>query len=242
MALAAGAEFASPQALFGHLMHGDGRWNENLNHYPFLDPVVANAFVVGPDGRRFVNEALGPLAIVNRLARLDDPASAWLLLDRARWEYDARYNQAVPPNPNLLLHGARIEVADDAATLAQRMGVPADALAATVGELNGALAAGRGAELPVPRGGTPPPLRPPFVAMPVVMGLTYSIGGPRIDEHARVVDAARRPIPGLYAAGTTAGGLGGGPKPVTAGGIGVAVPTGLMAGSHAGRLPRNGER
>jgi fumarate reductase flavoprotein subunit len=94
----------------------------------------------------------------------------------------------------------------------------------------------------VPGGGTPPPLRPPFVAMPVVMGLTYSIGGPRIDEHARVVDAARNPIPGLYAAGTTAGGLGGGPKPVTAGGIGVAVPTGFMAGSHAGQLPRNGER
>src|SRR5262245_35865658 len=129
MALAVGADFASPEALFGHLMHAAARWNPELNHYPFLDPVAVRAFVVGPDGRRFVDEGRGPVVIVNRIARLDDPAGAWLVLDRARWETDAHRDQAVPPNPNLVIHGARIEVADDASTLAGRMGVPADALA-----------------------------------------------------------------------------------------------------------------
>ena len=67
----------------------------------------------------------------------------------------------------------------------------------------------------------------------LAFGLTYTLGGPRIDQGGRVVDPARHPIPGLYAAGTTAGGLGGGPKPVTAGGIGIAVPLGFLAGEHA---------
>jgi fumarate reductase flavoprotein subunit len=235
MALALGADFASPEALFGHLLHGDARWNPALNHYPFADPVAEQAFVVGPDGRRFVDEALGALVIANRLARLPDPAGAWLLLDRPRWETVARYDQAVPPNPNYLIHGARIVVAPDVATLAARTALPADALAATVHEVNAALTAGRGADLPVPRTGRPAPLRPPFVAWPLAVGLTYTIGGPRIDACARVVDRARAPIPGLFAAGTTAGGLGGGPRPVTAGGLGLAIPTGYLAGTHAAR-------
>src|SRR5439155_4924210 len=131
------------------------------------------------------------------------------------------------------VHGARVEVADDATILAQRTGLPGDALTATIAELNAALSGGRAARLPVPRTGSPPPLRPPFVALPLAFGLTYTLGGPRIDQGGRVVDPARHPIAGLYAAGTTAGGLGGGPKPVTAGGIGVAVPLGFLAGMHA---------
>ena len=48
MALAVGADFASPEALFGHLMHRDALWNQQLNHYPFLDGVAVGAIVVGP--------------------------------------------------------------------------------------------------------------------------------------------------------------------------------------------------
>ncbi len=242
MALAAGADFASPDALFGHLMHGDALWNESLNHYPFCDPVAQASFVVGPDGRRFVDEGLGPLVVANRIARLDDPAGAWLLLDRTRWETAGRFGMAVPPNPNFLIHGARVELAYDATTLAERTSLPADTLRSTIAELDAALAEGRAGDLPVPRTGGPARLVPPYVAWPLAMGLTYTIGGPRIDEHARVVDRARNPIPGLYAAGTTAGGLGGGPKPVSGGGIGLAVPTGYMAGTHAALTLRNGAR
>jgi fumarate reductase flavoprotein subunit len=156
------------------------------------------------------------------------------------WETVGRYDQAVPPNPNLLLAGARIEVADAAAALAPRIGVPADGLAATLDEYNTALTAGNGRALPVPRGGTARPLGSPLVAVPLVVGLTYTLGGPLIDAQARVVDAAERPIPGLYAAGLTAGGLAGGPTPATAGGIGTALPVGFLAGEHAARaaLPK----
>jgi fumarate reductase flavoprotein subunit len=137
-----------------------------------------------------------------------------------------------------VLAGARIEVADAAAALAGRMGVPADALVATLAEYNTAMAAGQGKALPVPRGGMAPPLVGPLIAVPLVVGITYTLGGPLIDAAGRVVDEAEQPIPGLYAAGLTAGGLAGGPTPATAGGIGTALPLGLLAGEHAARAAR----
>jgi len=235
MALGAGAKLAHGEAIFGHLLHADAVRNAQLCHFPFVDRIANSALVVGPDGRRFADEGLGALAVANRIARLPDPGATWLVFDRRLWETVGRYNQAVPPNPNLLLAGARLEVAADAAALAGRIGVPADALAATLGEYNTALAADKGRALPVPRGGTAPPLGSPLIAVPLVVGITYTLGGPLVDAHAQVVDGAERPIPGLYAAGLTAGGLAGGPRPATAGGIGTALPLGFLAGEWAAR-------
>lgn len=64
------------------------------------------------------------------------------------------------------------------------------------------------------RGISPPksnwalPLRePPFLGFPVTCGITFTFGGVRVDGEARVLDRARRPIPGLHAAGELVGGL-----------------------------------
>jgi tricarballylate dehydrogenase len=48
---------------------------------------------------------------------------------------------------------------------------------------------------------------PPYVAYKVTCGITFTFGGLRIDRDGRVVDVARRPIRGLYAAGEIVGGL-----------------------------------
>ena len=50
-------------------------------------------------------------------------------------------------------------------------------------------------------------VEPPFVAVRVYAAVTHTIGGLRIDEHARVLDADGRPVPGLLAAGADAGGI-----------------------------------
>ncbi|HVW44888.1 MAG TPA: FAD-binding protein [Amycolatopsis sp.] len=42
---------------------------------------------------------------------------------------------------------------------------------------------------------------PPFYCVPLFPGGSNTSGGPRRDEHARVLDPQRTPIPGLYAAG-----------------------------------------
>ena len=62
-------------------------------------------------------------------------------------------------------------------------------------------------ELPFALPASPKLVEPPFVAVRVYAAVTHTIGGLRIDERARVLDADGRPVPGLYAAGADAGGI-----------------------------------
>ena len=48
---------------------------------------------------------------------------------------------------------------------------------------------------------------PPYVGYAVTCGITFTFGGLKIDEQARVLDSNDRPIPSLYAAGELVGGL-----------------------------------
>jgi fumarate reductase flavoprotein subunit len=85
--------------------------------------------------------------------------------------------------------------ADTLADLAGKLGVPADALARAVHEHNAGLAGAAGERRPIERG--------PFHALgPAKAWIVFSEGGLAIDTGFRVTDAARKPIPGLYAAGS----------------------------------------
>jgi succinate dehydrogenase/fumarate reductase flavoprotein subunit len=54
---------------------------------------------------------------------------------------------------------------------------------------------------------SPKLVEPPFTAVRVYAGVTHTIGGLRVDEHARVLGEDGGPIAGLYAAGADAGGI-----------------------------------
>jgi predicted oxidoreductase len=61
------------------------------------------------------------------------------------------------------------------------------------------------------------------------------MGGIVVDSDGRVLDTSNKPIPGLYAAGSTVGGLDGGPHAGYVGGL-VKAAIGLRAAeSIAGR-------
>ena len=47
--------------------------------------------------------------------------------------------------------------------------------------------------------------RPPFLAWPIIAANCFTFGGLKIDPQARVLNADGEAIPGLYAAGETAG-------------------------------------
>jgi len=49
--------------------------------------------------------------------------------------------------------------------------------------------------------------RPPFVAYSATGGITFTFGGLKIDERARVIGTDWRPLPGLYTCGEMVGGL-----------------------------------
>ena len=48
---------------------------------------------------------------------------------------------------------------------------------------------------------------PPFEAHQVTCGITFTFGGLKIDDGARVLDVGEHPVPGLFAAGELVGGL-----------------------------------
>ncbi|MCH7811328.1 MAG: FAD-dependent tricarballylate dehydrogenase TcuA [Chloroflexi bacterium] len=100
--------------------------------------------------------------------------------------------------------------------LAEALAIPPDALDRTVREYNAAVQPG---EFDLDRldgkgtqGITPPKSNwalaleePPFVAVPVTGGITFTFGGLKVDTRARVIDVAGAPITGLYAAGEPMG-------------------------------------
>ena len=48
---------------------------------------------------------------------------------------------------------------------------------------------------------------PPYLAYPVTCGITFTYAGVEIDMSAAVLDASRKPIPGLFACGEMVGGI-----------------------------------
>src|SRR4029077_6664481 len=107
--------------------------------------------------------------------------------------------------------------ADSLMALARAIGASAEKLERTVRAYNEALRDGRAGGLNPPRTTRPitanlpivpmPVAPPPFYADPVCGGITYTMGGVSIDEHARVLREDGVPVAGLYAAGSTTGWL-----------------------------------
>lgn len=171
----------------------------------------ANAILVDRHGRRFVDEFAFN---IGEVIDARDPATgqprhlpAWLVTD-------SRFLARAPIVRLFARHDRRWLVkAATLADLADRIRLPAEALAATVARYNALCAAGvdadfgRGArppEDPGRAGGAPPLapiLKPPFLAMPFNRSFLATKGGPRTDAAGRVLRPDGSAIGGLYCAG-----------------------------------------
>ena len=97
--------------------------------------------------------------------------------------------------------------ADTIEDLARQMGVPASNLKKAVEDYNKAVdtkkdPTGRAAVVLTDKID-----KAPFYAGRISMSVHHTMGGVRIDEHARVIDRNGKVIPGLYAAGEVTGGI-----------------------------------
>jgi tricarballylate dehydrogenase len=112
---------------------------------------------------------------------------------------------------------ARVD-ADTLGELADGLGVEREGFERTVAEYNAAVRPGefdpsvkdgkRTAGISPPKSNWALPLdSPPFVGFRITCGITFTFGGVRVDDGARVLDRAGCPIPGLCAAGELVGGL-----------------------------------
>ena len=224
MGLGVGAKAVNMNAFYGHPLVRDALSRRNLWPYPVLDALTSAGVVVDRRGRRCVDEGQGGVAVANGLAWSANPLDFWVLFDDDAWNTAGR-ETPIPPNPYLEREGATIVRAPSLDAVAHRARIDVDGLRRSLRH---------GGATPV-HTGKPALSRPPFYAIPLVAGVTFTMGGLLVDGSARVLDADEKPIPGLMAAGGTMGGLHGGPRAGYAGGLLEAAVFGLLAGESAGR-------
>jgi fumarate reductase flavoprotein subunit len=119
------------------------------------------------------------------------------------------------------------------------MSVPSETLNQTIMEYNQALENGSLDHLPIKRSELmkPWPINSSqIMAIPICPGITYTMTGIDIDQHAQVLDKSSNPIPGLFAAGATTGGLEGGSDSVYIGGLIKSGSFGLIAAERIAHL------
>ncbi len=250
MAVAAGADVVGLGWFYGHLLSRDAFASHALWPYPVLDHLAAACLIVDGNADRFTDEGLGGIAITNAVARMSDPLAACVVFDERAWRGHPGTYHIAPPNPHLVRSGGTLHRADDIAGLALAAGLEPARLQATVAAYNAALATGSLAAMTPPRTQTRAKARPvsspPYYAAPACAGMSYTMGGVRIDAEARALNAAGNLIDGLWVAGASAGGLEGGPGAGYLGGLGKASVLGLVAAEAiqanlAARTPHLGE-
>lgn len=238
MAEAVGAVLRGTDRFYGHVQSIDAISKPALWPYPVVDHPMCAGIAVNATGKRFANEGFGGVFMANAIAAQDDPLGAVAVFDQRIWE-SAGKEGARPANSLLQKGGATIHRSDTLAGLAKLAGLPADALAATVSAHNIAVETGRFDALDPPRTNNPVNpaqaiMVPPFFAVPVCAGITYTMGGVAIDGQCRVEHKDGGVIDGLYAAGSTTGGHEGGPVAGYTGGLGKATTFGYHSGNCIG--------
>jgi fumarate reductase flavoprotein subunit len=226
MAEAIGAATVGMRNFYGHLHSLDAMDTDRLWPRPYADELAAAGIVIDAAGRRVADEGLGGIWLANAIARLPDPLGAIVVFDQAIWEGPPGTGHVQPPNPLLPEAGATLHRAGTIANLAAMIDVAPERLRETVDRYNAALDAGALPNLSPPRSDKhkPWPIRtPPFYALPVCSAITNTMGGIAVDGDGRVLDKNEKPIAGLYAAGSTVGGLDGGPHAGYVGGLIKAV-------------------
>lgn len=236
MAAEVGGAVSAMDCFYGHLLSRDAMTNDKVWPYPELDAMAVAGIVVNPAGQRFLDEGKGGVHMANTIARAEDPLFATLIMDTPIWEGPGR-SARIPANPALERAGGTILRGTTLRELAGVAGLDPDGLEATVAAYNTACASGDFASLRPVRStdkAKPTPIaRGPFVAIPACAGITYTMGGIRIDTDARVLNEAGTPIAGLYAAGATTGGIEGGPAIGYTGGLSKSAVFGFRAAEHA---------
>ena len=221
MAQALGAATAGMANFYGHLHSRDAMSNPLLWPRPQTDDLAAAGIVGRCTGRtRCGRRPRRHLSVeCHRKARLIRSARRRFSImrsGRAR-RGAAMRSRRIRCCPQ---SGGTLHQASTIAELAKLVGMPQ--LMETVDQYNAAIDGGTPENLSPPRRGPAKawPIRTaPFYAVPICAAITNTMGGIVVNCDGAVLDTNDRPIPGLYAAGSTIGGLNGGPHSGYVGGL-----------------------
>lgn len=153
----------------------------------------AGAMLVNASGVRFINESTGNQALMEAV-KAQEGNCAYVILTQEM--VDGNADMATAYKKQALVKAATLE------ELAEKLGLPADALKATAEKYSAAVAAGKDEEfgrekmtLAVAEG--------PFYGAKVKPSKHICTGGITINGKAEVLNENDEPVPGLYAAGET---------------------------------------
>ena len=240
----AGAAFWAPVSV---MRDGDGK--ETVFPHLITDRQKPGLLAVNVAGQRFANEASSYHDFVDAMHRETQKTPcipAWLICDSVFLkQYGLGLVRPRTRNVERFIARGYLYRAESIDTLAGAIGVPPAALSASVAKMNRAATEGRDAEfhrgesaydryLGDPSHRPNPCLGPietgPFYAVQVWPGDIGSATGLTVDAHARVLDATRRPIEGLYACGNDMNSVMGGTYPAAGITLGPALTFGYIAG------------
>lgn len=200
--------------------------------------------ILDGEGHRFANESLPYDRMGRQMFAEAGRVPAWFVFDsRSGGDLPAISLPQRPPAEHLAA-GTWVQ-ADSLPELAERTGLPADALVASVQRFNEFAASGtdedfdRGADefdrfFAIGKGPNPalvPIDRAPYVAARMVLSDLGTKGGLRTDVDGRVLRPDATPIAGLYAAGNASASMAGEFYP----GPGIPIGTAMVFSTHAVR-------
>lgn len=206
-----------------------------------------HCIVVGPDGRRFVNESTGYMEFGQEMYRVG-AVPAWAIFDiRHRRTYP--FGQMLPGSiPKELVANGYLRKADTLDDLARQCGIDAAGLKETVERFNGFVATGidsdfhRGESAYNRYYGDPtvksnPNLgtieKAPFFAVAIYPGDVGTAGGIVADEYGRALREDGSVIEGLYVTGNSSAAVTGRCYPGAGSSIGPSMVFGYLAARHA---------
>nr|WP_314466219.1 FAD-binding protein [uncultured Novosphingobium sp.] len=216
------------------------------------------AILVNRAGKRFVNEAANYNAMGKALHAFDAGTHAyanlpyWLIVDqRYREKYQTFNTPPGGPTPSFMMKADTLE------ELAEKAGIDAKGLTATVARFNDMVRKGHDDDFN--RGDNTydnfymwgdaefdPPYRTlgvidrgPYYAVKMESGALGTAGGPKTNADAQVLDWSGHPIPGLYAAGNAMAAVLGEAYGGAGGTLGPGMTFGYIAGRHLGTYTPN---
>jgi predicted oxidoreductase len=208
----------------GELVRMDHQWNYFCGipdpRYPGsnrgLNAANMHGILVNPDGKRFAN-LHGWAKIVMPPLLAQKKQTVWFIFDAASkpnfhvsgtdWSDFRKVDREILQNPSL------VHVADTLEELAEKSGLPAENLAATVKRWNELVDQGVDDDFgrfgpqanDYSNGASPKIVTPPFYAMQTWPLTRKSMGGVAINRACQVIDKDQAVIPGLYAVGELTG-------------------------------------
>jgi succinate dehydrogenase/fumarate reductase flavoprotein subunit len=220
--------------------------------FHLIDRAKPGVIAVTAQGRRFTNESQNyhdfVCAMIDAGQQQGEEISAFMICDhRAIRRYGLGAVRPAPLPMSAHIRSGYLRTGRTVRELATSAGIDPDNLECTVQETN--RDAGQGVDRAFGRGSTSyqrllgdeeffpnPCIGPiaiaPFYAVKIIPGDIATYHGLVTDAHTRVLDAERRPIPGLFAVGNDAASIFGGSYPGAGATLGPAMTFGYICAKH----------